>query len=195
MPNNPIQDFFDQRAPLWDSWADDDLGYVRSLLDRIGIHRGDRVLDLACGTGVITGLLHEYSEAPVVAMDLSPKMVEAARAKYASAGFATFLAQDFYQYDGEPFDVIVIYNAYPHFVDVPALIQKLRDCLKTGGRAAIVHSLGRERLARHHENVGSDISRDLLPVEEESKPFAPFFEVYEAEEDDDHYLLCFRKAD
>ncbi|GGO26071.1 SAM-dependent methyltransferase [Microbispora rosea subsp. aerata] len=46
------------------------------------------VLDLGCGTGSLTLLLAEQGHRPV-GVDLSPKMVEAARRKLIAAGFAT----------------------------------------------------------------------------------------------------------
>lgn len=187
--NNPVADFFDARASRWDEWAEDDLGFVRTLFDRIGIQKGDKVLDLACGTGVVTALLHEYSGAPVVGMDIAPKMIEIAKKKYENSDFATFVSQNFMSYEGDPFDVIVLYNAYPHFLDPKGLAEKLHSSLKSGGRFAIVHSLGRQRLAKHHEGLSIKISRDLAPVEIEAESFKERFEITVAEEGEDFSLI------
>ena len=191
--SNEIRDFFDERAEAWDDHADDDLAFVRTLFEKVGIKKGDRVLDLACGTGVVTGLLHELSGAPVLGIDIAPKMIEVAKRKYEGKDYASFLAMDFLDYEGEPFDAIVIYNAYPHFVDVDALVHKLSACLKEGGRAAIIHSAGRKALEKHHHGLSHSISRNLLPVKEEIIPFLKEFDPVAYDEGEDRYYFVLAK--
>lgn len=90
-----IRDFFDERASKWDEWADDDLERVRHLFGRISVKPGDRVLDCACGTGVVTGLLHEMSQKPVLGIDIAPKMIEIAKRKYEGHESIIFQTCDF----------------------------------------------------------------------------------------------------
>ncbi len=189
-----IKQFFDQRAPHWDDGETCPETTKRSLLAAIGIRRGERVLDLACGTGVVTALLHEQSQAPVVGLDLSPNMIEIARRKYAQCDWATFVQADFItaQLDN-PFDVVVIYNAYPHFLDVNQLCDKLYKTIAPQGKVGIVHSMSRQALAAHHSGAAGAISRDLDAPTIEAQRFAPYFTPLVAEESDLHYLLVMQK--
>lgn len=192
--NNPCEEFFDSLAPHWDEHEKFDAGFAANSLHRAGIKQGDRVLDLACGSGVLTGLLSSITKEEVLGMDISSKMIEIARKKYEGHESFRFVRADFYRYKPEDkFDAIVVYNAYPHFVDAVAFSKKASECLKEGGRLLIFHSLSRQALAHHHEGLSSSISRDLLPPLEEVKTFASEFDCLIAEESDSHYLLCMRK--
>ena len=56
--------------------------YSRRLVDAASIKAGDRVLDVACGTGVVTRLAANTtgSEGQIVGFDLNPGMLARARA-------------------------------------------------------------------------------------------------------------------
>ncbi len=187
---NPVKDYFDSIAQNWDSCQPDKKEIIRSLIDKIPIKKGDLVLDLACGTGTITGLLHEFSSQTVYGLDLSPKMIEIARQKYKGQDWANFEDGDFLTWDkGKKFNVIVLYNAYPHFQN-PSL---LSDCfsrhLKEGGKFAILHSLGRKELDMHHSNVPQQISRSLSYPKDEARYFEKNFRISLQEEGEHFYLL------
>lgn len=191
---NEIKEFFDKFAFSWDEGETCPVDKKRALLDRLGIKRGDKVIDIACGTGVITGILHETTGTDVLAVDLSDNMIDIAKRKYAGEKEITFRRCDFVTDDIDgTFDYAVIYNAYPHFLDVEGLRDKLYKILKENGRFAIVHSLSRKELDSHHAGEAARISRSLLPPEEEAAFFAPLFTPIIAEEDESHYLLVFRK--
>ena len=191
---NEIQDFFDRLAPNWDKGNQKPGDDVAGLIKRLGIKKGDAVLDLACGRGVITGLLSAYSQNQVLGMDLSPKMIEGAKEDYAGAPGAAFVCEDFLSsnHPGE-FDYVVVFNAYPHFVDRAKFKTKLYDSLKEGGKFAIVHSFGAAGLNRHHEGVAPTVSRTIGKSEEEAAFFADCFDIVLAEDDAKHYLIIGRK--
>lgn len=184
-----VRDFFDALAPNWDAYAKDDLSYVASLLSRIPSPKGGRVLDLACGTGVISGLLHEWSHGVVHGLDIAPNMIAIAKGKYAGFDGISFETADFLEWDGDRYDAIILYNAYPHFVDVSAFIEALKRHLKPSGRFAIIHSIGRAQLHHHHEGLAATISRNLLPVEEEGERYRHDFALDVVDEGDHFYLL------
>lgn len=184
-----IESFFDGLAQTWDERADDDLTRVEALLRRAGIGVGMNVLDVACGTGVITGLLHDLTKRPVHALDLSGKMIEQAKRKYGDCPDASFEVADFLAYSSEGYEAIVIYNAFPHFLDVAKLRDALDKNLLPGGRFVIVHSLGREKLKHHHQGLGSAISRSIRSPQEEMKSFISTFETAVLDEGPDFYLM------
>ena len=188
-----IKTFFDHLAGSWDDKADDNLDFVRSLLSKAGIAQGMKCLDLACGTGVITGLLATMTGQPVLGMDLSDEMIVQAERKYAGREDIFFLQGDFYHFDGGRYDAIVLYNAYPHFLDPEALSKTFARHLNSNGRFVVLHSFGRDRLRRHHDGLGPRICRDIGSPEEEWGSYAGEFALVLAEEDGNLYLLCGKK--
>lgn len=193
--SNEVKDFFDSIAPSWDSMEEKSPEFIQSLIQEIKIKPGDHILDVACGTGVVTGHLHQASNSPVKAIDLSPKMIEIAKQKYRGQSWANFEAVDLFEYStNEPFDVIVIYNAFPHFLNPESLSKKASSLLRKGGKLAILHSLGREELATHHSGKQvHPISRDLAAPQEEYQSFQKEFELSRAEEGPHHYFLFLTK--
>lgn len=190
---NVIKIFFDKVAPSWDERETLSIEYKEKLIDELDIHEYDDILDVACGTGVVTNLLHEHSKSPVTAIDISSNMIEIAKEKYKEyKDDYIFIADDFltHKFD-KKFDYIIIYNAYPHFKDPEALKLKIKDSLKENGRFAIMHSMSLKKLNEHHKNVDSSIYREFLSFEEEAKRYEDYFNI-EKIVDSDHLLLIGR---
>lgn len=116
------------------------------MLDLAGIHPGSRVLDAAAGTGEQT-LLAAHRVGPtgyVLATDIAPSMLEAARSAARQAGLtqvATHL-MDARQVDLEPasFDAIICRNGLQWIPDPDQALVALRRVLRPGGKlVALVH--------------------------------------------------------
>ena len=189
-----IQDYFDAMANSWDTMERKKDEEILPLLKKIGIQKGDYVLDLGCGTGRITGLLHSLNEGPVLGLDISPNMISLAKKKYEGKEYAVFAVGDFLTNAFEkPFDVIVIYNAFPHFLDVDKFSSSLANNLKVGGKFAIVHSLSREQLSHVHNKCDHKTTRVLSSPKKESEHFEKQFDILLAEEDDSSYFIVGKK--
>lgn len=192
---NKIENFFDELAPNWDQMESHTLEEKRALLDLVGIKKGDLCLDAACGTGVITGLIHEYSQNDVLGVDLSQKMIMIAKEKYQNDQWACFLQKDLLTLElNEQFDVIIIYNAYPHFLDPARLALKLYTLLKPQGRFAIMHSLSRQELAMHHKGRADQVSRTIKAPLEEASYFNDYFKIVKTLDGEHSYLLVGEKT-
>ena len=199
MMNELIEKYFDNLASDWDSFQDCPEDVKRALIKSSGIYMGARVLDVACGTGAITRILHDLTGEKVKGVDLSGEMISVAKHKFEGCDWAEFEHIDFLdmkEYDTnkqgeafEAFDFVVIYNAYPHFLDVDALCRKAHAVLNRGGKLVIVHSIGRDCLNSHHKQHADHVSRPLGTPEEEARSFSKYFDVSVAEESDKHYLL------
>lgn len=190
--NKEMAEFFDSLASTWDEGNDERKGLRETLIRRLPINEGDDILDVGCGTGVITPLLHGLSKERVVAIDLSPKMIEVARSKDPE-GKDEYFCQDIYSFEPKSnFDGAVFYNCYPHFMDVEGLKVKLASILKNDGFFAIVHNNGRGELFACHERH-MHISRNMLPVLKEADQYMDYFDIELAEESDDYYLLIMRR--
>ena len=150
-------------------------GAVLSLVD---LKPGDSVLDLGCGTGVMIPFYLAAQAGKIVAVDVSEKMVERAREKFGNEPSVELRASDALSLDeGERFDAVVIYNAYPHIFEKTALVEKVYRLVKTDGRFAVAHGSGRDVINRHHEAVAAGVSCGLRAASEESALWADKFEI------------------
>lgn len=81
---------YDWLTPLYDPlirWTLRESIFKRHLVKQAGIQRSHRVLDLGCGTGMLTLLIKSHHpKADVLGLDADPKVLEVARAKAVKAG-------------------------------------------------------------------------------------------------------------
>lgn len=189
--NRKIERFFNELAPNWDKDQDRE-DYKFQLIDSIGLKQGDRVLDLACGTGVISNKIQSITKTKVTALDISKNMIEIAKSKFDNPDIE-FEVGDFYEFSEVGFDYIVLLNAYPHFIDLEGLKKKFIETLKHKGRVAIIHACGREELNSHHKAHALHVSRILNSVSEEAAFFSDTFNIIKQEEDSRHFLIILEK--
>lgn len=150
---------------------------------------GARVLDIACGTGVTFDYLLAQGVESLTAIDISDEMARIAQGKYAHDARVTVLAGDFLALEAPPFDCALLYNAYPHFLDKPALLAHAAALLKPGGRFTVAHGMGREALNSRHRDVPPSVSAPLGPAQAEAEAWAPWFRVDMCCDRPDLYLL------
>ncbi|WP_430909400.1 class I SAM-dependent methyltransferase [Maribacter sp. 2-571] len=128
-----------QEAYKWDSTLYDDkhsfvYRYGADLVDMLGPKKGEKVLDLGCGSGALTEALRTRSGS-VVGVDSSSEMIKKARNTYP---LCTFLKGDARNFSGShPFDCIFS-NATLHWVIEPEKAVKcMFENLRYGGRVAL----------------------------------------------------------
>ncbi|WP_334076103.1 MULTISPECIES: class I SAM-dependent methyltransferase [Paenibacillus] len=114
---------------------DDKLGFVsaygKGVVELLHPQKGERILDLGCGTGDLTQQIADAG-ADVSGMDLSAPMIEQARQKYPGLDFRVGDAESFRL--PEPVDA-VFSNAALHWMkDAGAVADSVRNALKPGGR-------------------------------------------------------------
>lgn len=108
--------------------------FGEELLSLLNPKPGEMILDLGCGTGELTELIHQ-SGAEVIGMDMSPDMIEAAQSKYPHLEFVISDASSFL-FDST-FDAIFS-NATLHWIlDYRNCIDSMYGNLKFGGRLVL----------------------------------------------------------
>lgn len=110
------------------------------LLERAKPRAGERVLDVACGTGVVARQVAPIvgGEGRVVAVDLNPAMLEVARGLAAPEGAKVEWQQrDACELPDGPFDLVLCQQGLQFCPDRKAALEEMRRVLAPGGRVAI----------------------------------------------------------
>jgi len=111
-------------------WTDD-------LILTVGCRDGDRVLDVACGTGVVASRVNLVSSklCYVTGIDINEGMLKAARSNPQvewHQGSATELP-----FDADSFDVVLCQQGLQYFPDRTAAMREIARVLAPGGRVAL----------------------------------------------------------
>ncbi len=174
MNKQDVISFFDRHAAHWDAELVRSDEIIGTILDNAEVLAGARVLDVACGTGVLFPDYLARKVADVTAVDISPEMVKIAASKYPDAPIRVLCGDAECLPGQEQYDCIVIYNAFPHFPDPERLIAALCAHLKDGGTLTVAHGMSRRALDRHHEGAASRVSVGLMHED----ALAALFEKY-----------------
>ena len=165
MKQQDVIEFFDQAAAGWDAQLRRNEPVIARILDNAGVRSGVRVLDVACGTGVLIPDYLQRGAAQVTAIDISPEMARIAREKFPQENVTVLCGDAEQAHFPAPFDCIVIYNAFPHFPEPERLISHLAGLLTPGGTLTVAHGFSRKALDAHHAKTARSVSNGLLPVE------------------------------
>lgn len=151
-PAGYVRGLFDQYAGRFDKHLREDLAYrgPEVLRDALAAARAaqslplhfDRVLDLGCGTGLMGRALFPHFDS-IHGVDLSPRMVEAARATgvYNQAEAGDLL--DFLHGQGEDSaDLVIAADVFVYLGDLDAVFRASARALESGGLFAFTVQRG-----------------------------------------------------
>jgi ubiquinone/menaquinone biosynthesis C-methylase UbiE len=117
--------------------------FAKTLVEQAGVQPGDRVLDVACGTGAASRAIARAAgpDGSVTGVDLGEPTLAIARSFEPEEGAAPieFLQADATQLPVEDasFDVAVCQQGLQFFPDKASALQEMRRALKPGGSLAI----------------------------------------------------------
>ena len=137
---------------IGDAWA-------TALLDVAGLRSGERVLDVACGTGVVTRRASELvgAEGAVAGLDVNPAMLAVARSVAPTSIEWHEASAESISCPDASFDVVTCSLGLQFVPDRSAAVREMRRVLRDGGRVAIgtvgaippVFEILEQALARH----------------------------------------------
>lgn len=129
-------------------------------LDRMGIARGDRVLEVGVGTGINTPL-YPYN-CHVTGIDLSASMLEKARARVSCKGLSHVRLMEMdaahLKFADESFDIVYAPYLVNCVSDPIGVVQEMRRVCRRGGKIVILNHF------RSANPVLSRLDRALSPL-------------------------------
>jgi len=164
---DPRMAFFDQRAPTWNrnfTEAVRTLDRLTSLRERLGLKAGQSLLEVGCGTGLITGwLVENVFPGQVVAADFSREMlIQAQKRKLPAELWLMDICEK--SIPERLFDVVFCFNSFPHFRDKVLALQNISRLLAPDGRLLILHLDGSTQLNQFHTRLAHPVCNDLMPT-------------------------------
>ena len=137
------------------------------------VNRGDVVLDVGTGTGILIPLIRKYEPRRIYACDLSEAMLEQLRSKkYPDVETIVADVRDL-KLPEMSIDAVFINACYGNIIDKTGAFTNLSRMLKPQGRMVISHPLGKSFV--HSLGAGDPFPLDDFPEKPEAeKLFEPF---------------------
>ena len=162
-------------------------------LDHVPIQKGDTVLDVACGTGIVARVLSEQldHQGDIVGVDLDQDMIEFAKTKTpadASVSWHVGNANAMSFLENNSFDWVVCQQGFQFFSDQAGALNEIHRVLKPNGGLAMViwRSISKESnpyywaIAEAHRKFVSDKA---------AEKFTTPANIYQGNENDLHTLM------
>lgn len=174
----------------WGQWSRQYASIIQEILPRCGIFHA-KILDLACGTGTLALELANLGHF-VLAIDISPKMIEVAKSKTAKLANVSFLVGDISELNAEDeFDCITCtFDSLNYLLSVhqlQAVVEKVGGTLRPDG--FFIFECNTEQLylnrhkGTHQRNLGGQSFLQKLHYDPEHRVATTVFEFYDGTEE------------
>jgi ubiquinone/menaquinone biosynthesis C-methylase UbiE len=156
---------------------------------------GQTVLEPGCGTGRLTRILADRvgPQGRVLAMDISPQMVQMARAKVGGLSNVHLRCASMESCAlpcGEV-DLVFCHQVFPHFDDQERAAEIISRCLRPCGRLVILHLISSREINDLHRKAGTAVAQDMLPEAEKIRRILDRvgLTIEQLNDADDRYVL------
>lgn len=157
---------FNQIAKVWNkNIPEKNYEVAIKLIKGLQICKGNSVLDVACGTGILFSILKDKGLSKYIGVDISYRMIEEFLNIYPDTNVRKVNFELIIKFE-QTFDFIIIYNSIPHFNDLNIVFNNAFNNLHKGGKFIIAHSKTREGLREHHEKIGYISNPPPIPNDE-----------------------------
>ncbi len=168
-----VRKTFTDWAPFYDATHAWSMPYRQTARLALGIRTGDRVLDLACGTGLNFAHLRQLvgQTGSILGVDLTPAMLDVARHRISRAGWKNVTVREadaaHLPFPDASFDKVICTYALSIIPDDAEAVAEMKRMLIPGGRLAslevqIAHPWLSRLLHRLGPLCNVDTSRNLL---------------------------------
>ncbi len=170
---------------------------VPERLEKIVVHgkitRGDTVLDVGSGTGILIPIIKKYKPGGIYACDLSKRMLEQLKKNYPYVKTIMADVRDLKLPEGS-IDAAFLNACYPNIVDKAVAFSNISRMMKANGRIVISHPLGKAFILSLKK--GAPFPLDEFPEEPEAgallEPFG--FEIETFIDEPRLYILIATKC-
>lgn len=191
MNKSEIKAFFDELAPEWDRNQKRNDEVIKFILDISEVKKGAYILDVASGTGVLFDDYIKREAGSLTGIDISQEMLKIAKKKFPQVNVICADAE-IYSFK-EKYDVIMIYNAFPHFPDPEKLFENLSKALNNGGRITVAHGISEKEVEECHSGAAKNVSFPLPSKVRLAEVMSVFFDVDVMISDEEKYIVSGRK--
>ncbi len=165
--NRLQRDFFSQRIHVFDPPLPEGVPErLKKIVASAKIAKGDVVLDVGTGTGILVPLIQAYKPEIIFACDLSEAMLAHLRKQYPYAKTISADVRDLVLPD-QSIDIVFLNACYPNVVDKPGSFKNISRIMRSGGRMVISHPMGKSFIDLLKEK--SPFSLDNFPKKAEAE--------------------------
>ena len=142
-------------ATWYDGMITDDDSYqtqviAPNLLRLMDLHSGQKVLDLACGTGFFSGLFARVvGPKNVVGVDVGKELISLAKKHNPEIDFKVSAANNLTSFSTGTFDKVAIVLAIQNIAEVKAMLTEIHRVVKSNGSVYIVMNHPAFRIPKH----------------------------------------------
>jgi cyclopropane fatty-acyl-phospholipid synthase-like methyltransferase len=146
-----------------------DMDQLDLLMQVLQLGAGQKVLDLGCGTGMITEYLSDQTSAQITGLDFISEAIDQARQRTApKADRLNFVTGDIndLQLEANHYDAILSIDSIYFSNDYAGTVCSLLKAIKSGGRLAFLYAHGREPWIPVDQFDAETIQPDKTPLAE-----------------------------
>ena len=146
--HDPVRREYGALASKYDrKWAGYVEATIRETLRRMPLGPGDRILDVACGTGALLRAVAASAKASdfrvtLAGVDATPEMLEVANARIGSSAELKHASAESLPFEDEAFDTVVTTNALHFFRQPENALREMWRVTKPGGRVVVTDWCG-----------------------------------------------------
>lgn len=174
-----------------------DMKQVDALIEALRLQRGQRVLDLGCGNGMIAEYLSDCTGACVTGLDYIPLAINLAQTRTAAkADCLSFVVGDINALELAPesFDAIYSIDSIYFSDDYRRTIAELAAALRPGGRMAFLYSYGCEPWVPRDQFPSERLTFDRTPLADALRANGLNFTAHDFTSEDYRLAQCRKQA-
>ena len=190
--------FFNGLAGSWDNGSRTPAEKYRRIVKEAAIGRGQRILDVGTGTGVLIPYLLEAETCgmEIFAIDYATEMIKKFQEKHFPDNVKP-LVMDIHEthFEDTFFDRVIANACYPHFEDREKALREVHRVLRERGIFIISHPTGRRHVNELHKRSNTLITEDIIPPMRELSDFAAScgFDLIKGYDEEDFFCLSFSR--